>query len=788
MDQAQQASASGGSMLLKIYAALLIVIGAVLVLGGGQLVTLGGSFYYLLAGIAVIASGVLLWRGDRRGALVYGLMLAATVLWALWEAGFNGWALMPRIVAPVVLGIWLLTPWTRHALGAAPINRNWWIGGAVALVALFAYGKITTGGFETGTPVAGTGSTAPDEWLAWGNSPGGSRYSMADQLNPGNVAKLAVAWTYETHAAPHPGGAAALAFETVPLKKDNTLFICTPHNIVISLDAVSGKQNWRYDPKVSEQGLAFANCRGVAYYKVPDAAPGAACVQRIYETTIDARLIALDALTGKPCADFGKGGEINMREGLTPHPNAIYYATSTPVVSGKVLVTGSYGLDGQTINQPSGVVRGYDLVTGTLVWAFDPAKPDREGPLKPGEVYEPGTPNVWSVPSTDEKLGLVYLPFGVATPDYWGGMRSPETDRFSNALVAVDNATGKMRWMFQVVHHDVWDYDIAAQPVLTTFNKVPAIITVSKTGETFVLDRATGKPLSRVEERAVPQKPAPGDRNSPTQPFSPDMPNFAGPIWTEAMMWGTTPLDQLWCRIEFKKARYDGRFTPPNEDVSIQSPGFGGGVNWGSVSIDEGRRIMMVNSTIMPVRNQLITAGEVKKRGIVPVALATPNSSLESFRKGVPQAGARYGAVNKPFLSPLGVPCVQPPYGLLSAVDLDSRKVIWSRPLGLADRMGPLGHASGIPANMGLPTLGGSVTTKSGLTFIAATPDRRIRAFETATGKLLWSADLPANANAIPMTYVGKDGRQYVVIAAGGSSALASNEKNILVAFAIPPK
>ena len=501
MIKALNEAEGGKSVLLRVYAALLVAIGAVLVYGGGSLGLLGGSFYYLLAGAAVIASGVLLWRGNRRGAQLYGLMLVATLLWALWESGLNGWALVPRVVAPAVLGLWLLAPWSRRAYGAEPIARSWWIGGAAVLVGLLAYGSFTANRFETGSPVAAAGAAVADEWRSWGNSPGGTRYSTADQINTGNVAKLAVAWTYATNATPTPGGAAALAFETVPLKIANRLYICTPQNVIVSLDAVSGKQIWRHDPKVDQTGLAFANCRGVAYYKVPDAAPGSACAERVYTTTIDARVIALDALTGKTCQDFGKGGAVDMREGLGPHPHALYYATSAPIVSGRVLVTGSYGLDGQTVRQPSGVVRGYDLVTGALVWAFDPDKPDREGPLKPGETYAPGTPNVWSVASTDEKLGLVYLPFGVATPDYYDGGRTPNVERFSNALVAVDNQTGKLRWVFQVVHHDVWDYDIAAQPVLTDFKvgdkRIPAIVTVSKTGETFVLDRATGKPLSQ---------------------------------------------------------------------------------------------------------------------------------------------------------------------------------------------------------------------------------------------------------------------------------------------------
>lgn len=780
-----------GIWSLRAYAVLSGIVGLCLLVGGAQLLLLGGSPYYFLAGVAVLISAVLLWRTDFRGALVYVGMLAATLVWALWEAGLDGWALVPRLAAPAIFGLWLLTPWTRRALGRRPISAWWWAGGAAALLvalglAVHASGPDPMDGPRTAASSPGAAQT---EWRAWGNSQGGTRYADVDQLTPENVAGLEVAWQFETRATPRPGGAAGLAFETVPLKIGNTLYACSPHNVIFAIDAVTGKQIWKYDPKTDDRGLAFANCRGVAYHAVP-AAPDVPCAARVYTTTIDARLIAIDARNGTPCAGFGNGGTVDLRAGIGRHAKALYYVTSAPIVSGGVLVTGSYALDGQSINEPSGVVRAFDLISGQMVWAFDPANPGSGAPLQPGQTFKPGTPNMWSMASTDEKLGLVYLPMGVATPDFFGGFRSPEVERFSNAIVAVDNKTGKVRWVFQIVHHDLWDYDVAAQPVLTDFRSNgqlrPALITISKTADAFVLDRETGQPLSRVVERRVPQGAVPGDFTAPTQPFSVDMPNFTGPEPTEKRAWGLTPLDQLWCRIAFKKMRYEGRYTPPREDVSIMFPGSGGGVNWGSVSIDEGRRIMIVNSTHMPMHNQLITAEEVVRRGMQKIEIGGPGVSLELFRLGVPQWGAPYGGVvNNPFLSPLRVPCMQPPYGTVSAVNLDTRKVMWSKPIGLADRMGPLGMSSLLPVTMGLPTLGGSLTTRGGLTFIATTPDRRLRAYETVTGRLLWQADLPANANAIPMSYIGADGRQYIVIAAGGSTALAFNDKNILMAFAL---
>jgi len=772
----------------RALAVFTLLLGAVMAAGGVRLVFAGGSLYYLVAGLALVISALLLWQCRRAGAILLWLTICATWLWALGEVGLNAWALAPRVTILSVLGLLLL--WGRDTRARGGGRLRWWVtaGVAVALGAGFMAAQ------KAGTPAGGTAAPAAGpaiatEWPSWGNAPGGSRYAQVEQLTPANVAGLKVAWTFATGATPHSGGAPALAFEATPLKIGNTLYACSPHNLVFAIDAVSGRQIWRYDPKVDETGLAFANCRGVAYAKLTDIAPGQPCVERLYMGTIDARLVAIDARTGRTCADFGDNGQVSMRRNVGGHEKIYYYHTSVPVVSGKVVVIGSYGLDGQTTNQPSGVIRAYDLRTGALAWDFDPADPARATPLGPDETYVPGTPNSWSVSSTDEALGLVYVPFGVATPDYYGGERSPAGEAYSNTIVALDNQTGLPRWSFQVVHHDVWDYDIASQPVLTDVRlgkaTVPALITVSKTGQTFMLDRRTGKPLAGVVEKPVPQGGAPGEHLSPTQPFSVGMPHFSGDRLREAQMWGLTPLDQLWCRIEFNKYRYDGMFTPPSLKGSIQYPGFAGGVNWGSVSVDEGRRLLIVNSLNLATRSTLITPQEARARGMAPAG-GGHKTSPEAVRAGVPQLGARYAVLNGVLMSPLGVPCLQPPYGEISAVDLDSRKLVWRKPLGNADRMGPMGLASRLPFPFGLPTVGGAITTSGGLTFIAATPDKRIRAYETASGRLLWQADLPANGNANPMTYIGADGRQYVVIAAGGSGALATNEKNILVAFALP--
>lgn len=785
-----------------VCAAIFALSGAALLAGGVKLLTLGGSGYYAISGTVLIVVAILLARKKPAAGWLYAAFLILTWAWALWEAGLNGWALVPRVAFFTGLGLIFLLPWVGDHIGYRDRGRR---AGRV-LLALMALIVVAIGAImvvKPGEPgnhadLSGTAfNAAPTEWKAWGNNDGGARFAQADQITPANVGALQVAWTYATGAAPRPGGAPALAFEVTPLKIGNVLYGCTPHNVLFALDATSGKQVWRHDPPTDDQGIAFANCRGVAYADLAERGmaqtPGedgeGACTRRIYTGTIDARLLAVDAATGEPCRDFGKEGAVDLRKNIGPHEKMYFYYTSAPTVSGNVVVLGSYGFDGQTLNQPSGVIRAYDLKTGRQSWDFDPADPERTAPLGDDEVYAPGTPNSWSVSSTDEKLGLVYVPLGVATPDYYGGERSPAAEKYSNAILALDNKTGTLRWMFQTVHHDIWDYDIASQPVLTDFpvngKPVPALISISKTGETFVLDRRTGEPLSRVVEKKVPGDAGAGERASPTQPFSVDMPDFAGKRLAERQMWGLTPFDQLWCRIEFRSLRYDGRYTPPSQQGSLQYPGFAGGVNWGSFSVDPENGLLVVSSNRLPTKSKLITPEEAKARGMKPAG-AGVNSSPEAVRAGVPQFGARFAVLNGTLMSPLAVPCLEPPMGELSAVDLKTRKVVWRKPIGTADRMGPMGLKSHLPLTFGLPSVGGSLTTSGGVTFIASTPDKRIHAFDTKTGKLLWQADLPANGNANPMSYVGRDGRQYVVIAAGGSGALATNEKNILVAFALP--
>jgi len=777
----------------RVFAGLLFFIAAFFLAGGGQLLMLGGSVYYLVTGLLLFGAAVLCWRRSAWSAWIYSLVLAETLVWSLRESGLDGWALAPRLVALAVVGLWFFTPWMRRALSVTKAAWAWPLGlsvaacaGAIVLATLSNNGEVSPGDETQSTAAAGN-----TEWTAWGGNAAGTRYATAAQISPANVNKLEVAWTLPTGDTFRPGETGGIAFEAVPLKIRDSLYFCTPHGEVISADADNGKINWRFDPKANLTGVALSVCRGVSYHADPSpAAAGRECAETILWGTVDARLIAVDAKTGHSCAAFGKNGQIDLREGMGEVRPGYYYVTSPPAIVGNLAIAGALVLDGQSAGEPSGVIRAFDIKTGALAWAWDMGRPDRSGLPPPGETYTRGTANAWSVLSADPALGLVYVPTGVATPDYFGGKRSAAADKYGNSVIAIDVKTGKPRWSFQVVHHDLWDIDVSSQPVLTDFDtpqgKVPALISVSKSGQMFVLDRRNGKPLVETIEKPVPQGAVIGDHVSPTQPFSTGMPSFSGPELTEERMWGLTPIDQLFCRIQFRKLRYEGHFTPPSLGGTIQTPGFGGGVNWGSIAVDEGRHIAVVNNNLVPTMSRFIPRVVADKMGMHAAGDNGQAVSAEAVAGGAPQMGTPFAVKNGPFFSPLQVPCAQPPFGRIAAVDLDQHKLLWSHPLGKADKMGPMGLHSMLPFDIGLPMLGGAVTTQSGLTFIGATPDGRFRAYETRTGKLLWSADLPAAANSSPMTYIGKSGRQYVLIAAGGSQSFFGNEGNVLVAFALP--
>ena len=744
MNRANDAAAGWLAKTWAVMAgAVVALVGVVLLAGGGLLITRHGSPYYLMAGGALVATGVMLALRRPSTGLVYAATLAATLGWGLWEAGLNFWPLLPRLLAPAVLGLLVLLamPVTRNGNG---LRRGSALALALATAAnLAVLGSTIPATFTWGqakVPAAMTDAASPagavPDWRYYGGDPGGARHVPTDQINRDNVGQLRVAWTFRTGEASRPGA----EDENTPTQVGDTLYLCTPTNVVIAVDADSGKEKWRHDPHTRPND--WNRCRGVGYWdggqaraalaaqtqggplKAPAigvaaaaASPGSTCLRRVISATINAQLFALNAQTGQPCPDFGDNGLVNLTANLGPIQEGHYYNTSAPTVIGDRVIVGSWIKDNQGVMAPSGVVRAFSVVTGELLWAWDLGNPQISKLPPTGQAYTTGTPNVWSTPAFDPDLGLIYLPTGNSTPDYWGSHRSKASEAYSSSVVALDVATGKERWKFQTVHHDVWDYDVSSQPMLIDFptavGPVPALVQFTKRGQIFVLDRRTGKPLTRVVERAAPQGPAPGEWLSPTQPYSVDMPAIGAERLTEKAMWGATPFDQLYCRIRFRSRRYDGEFTPPSLQGSIQFPGNGGGMNWGSGAFDPRRGLLIVNDMRLPAILRL-----------VPTNLPEFAPSQVRERPAQSLKAVAYQGNMDWMLSPAGAPCLQPPHGMLSAIDIRTRKVVWQVPTGTAKALGLFGKVSHLPIPIGTVGAGGPMTTAGGLTFLAATLDR----------------------------------------------------------------
>lgn len=783
-------------VVLWLLGGLMTLAGLGLAAGGAQLAWLGGSWYYVIVGLALAVTGVLYILRKPVAAILLALTALATVAWALSEVGLNFWGLVPRLVPFLVMG--LIAALIHPLLVGGRLKAPSFAVAAAFAVALVAgfFGMLQPHGVTVAdvtpqldpVPVQNDGSA---NWEFYGNDPEGTRYVPFDQINKDNVKNLDVAWTF------HTGELAEGASESqnTPSQIGDTVYTCTPTSEVIALNADTGAEKWRHREELKNTKTVWNRCRGVGYYEpaavtnpypvegetrtVP--ATGAACSRRIIQVTMDAEIVALDADTGSRCTDFGQDGKVSMMTGMgdVKFHNAFSYAyTSAPTIVRNLIVVGGWVFDGRALDEPSGVIRAFSADTGALVWAWDLGNPATTKLPPEGETYTRGTPNMWTHPSFDEELGLVYMPLGNQQPDFWGGDRDAQTEKYSSGLVALDIATGRDRWVFQTVHHDIWDYDLAAQPSLYDMpDGVPALALPTKRGEIFLLDRRDGKPLAGVEERPVPQGAAYGDRTAPTQPYNTEMPGFGTATLTEKDMWGATFFDQLACRIAFKKLNYQGEFTAPQLEPTLIYPGYYGGFNWGSAALDKRSGYLFVNDIRMP---QVVTLRPAE--GVDLDALVSGHGVGSTY----PMVGTPFVIDHAAFNSPLGLPCNAPPWGVFGAVDLKTKSLVWERPAGTVEDTVVGGIRAGLPVPIGMPTLGGGIVTASGLVFYAGTQDFYLRAMDIETGEEVWKGRLPVGAQATPMSYVSPTtGKQYIVIVAGGARQSPVRGDQV-IAYALP--
>jgi quinoprotein glucose dehydrogenase len=781
-----------------ILAIILALIGITLTIGGAWLAILGGSIYYLIAGLVMLASAWFLFRGRPLGVWIYVGLFVLSAIWGFAEARGNAWAMVPWLIAPLVILIFALL-----VLPTLIADRNRWkiAGGGIAIGVLFVAATFIIMGSNANTAAAAlptprspgmadpSGVGTGGDWPAYGGTNAAWRFSPLTQITADNVGKLQKVWELHTGGMPtNPDYVKLYGTENTPLKVGNLLYTCTAKNIILAVDAATGKPVWRVDPHVPDKWIPYTTaCRGVAYYKVPGAAPNTLCTARIIEGTLDSRLIVVDALTGKPCTDFNGTGQQDTKIGMGWVPPGSAAINSAPTIVRGIIVVPHQILDGQCRCAPSGVIQGYDAKTGKLAWAWDMQHPDWNGYPPKGQTWARGTPNSWTTSAGDEKLGLVYVPTGNTADDYISKGRTPLQNQYNSSVVAIDVTTGKPRWTFQTVKKDVWDYDIGSQPSLIDYKGTPALLIPSKQGDLYILDRATGKPLAPIGTIKAPGGGVEPAERAPTQIVS-LWHTLRKPDLTEADMWGMSPIDQMVCRIQYHLADYRGYFTPPNVNhYSVEYPGYNGGSDWGSVSIDPVRGVVIANYNDMPNYVKLVPRDVANKKGIVPrFATSEPPSKPHQID---PQWGVPY-AVNVNAGWRLGFTkmlCKRPPYGGIRAIDIATGKTLWDRPLGTARKNGPFKLPTYLPLTIGTPNNGGAVTTASGLIFIAAATDDLLRAIDERTGKVVWSVPLPAGGQATPMIYE-QNGREYVVIFAGGHHFMETPMGDSLIAYALPQR
>lgn len=680
----------------------------------------------------------------------------------------------------------------------------------------------------------------PDgEWHAYGRTSKGQRFSPLAQITPKNIGELKEVWRYQTGEVRTDEDPGETTYEVTPLVVDDRMFICTPFGTVIALDPVSGEELWKFDPQLQQPPTATTQhmtCRGVSYYDGTEDAdlkqiadrqadglthqerlemsvasvtrqaagvlqnvvagqaspdtpnpnvarkqsaipvtPSKQCVKRLFAPTSDARIIALSAETGEICGGFGGAdGTVNLWANMPNITPGSVYATSPPVVTNKVIIVAGAINDNASATSPSGVIRAFDLHTGELVWNFDSKNPEAIEPIAEGEVYSFNSPNSWSVSSYDPDLDLIYLPFGSNSPDQYGADRTEEAERFGSAVVALRAGTGEVAWVFQTVHHDLWDYDVPAQPSLIDLTvdglKVPALVQPTKQGDLFVLNRETGEPVHPVEEQPAPTGAVEGDFTSPTQPAS--SVSFRPEPLTGRDMWGATLLDQLACRIAFHKLNYEGTFTPPSTNGTLVYPGNFGTFNWGGVAVDPERQILFGMPVYLAFTSQMFPRPDDTTRVVTEEGDPVIN---ENF-------GGPYAVELKPFMSQIGLPCQQPPWGYVAAVDLQTGETMYQHVNGTVRDLSPVP----LPFKMGVPGIGGPIVTRGGVAFLSGTLDYYARGYDLATGEEIWRQRLPAGGQATPSTYLGADGRQYLVVVAGGHGSTGTKAGDSIIAYALP--
>ncbi|MEA3093756.1 MAG: quinoprotein glucose dehydrogenase [Caballeronia sp.] len=787
-----------------------------LLIGGAWLLAVGGSAYYVITGVVLLGVTWLLWRRSPAALVLYALVLIGTAIWALFESGPDFWALAPRSGVLVIFGVWLLLLMNSRLVGDRKLGVASLVIALVAWAGVLVYASFNdpqqvNGTLNAAAPTSGnsTGIDAAD-WPAYGRTQEGTRYSPLQQITPENVKNLQVAWTFRTGDMKGPNDPVEITNEVTPIKIGDLLYLCSPHQILFALDAKTGALKWKFDPQLkADPSFQHVTCRGVSYVDlsasatavapaaatvaiatpasdapaVADASRPAAtadCTRRIYLPVNDGHLYALDALTGQRCTGFGHNGDLDLQHAQPVTTPGMYEPTSPSIITSKVIVVAGAVEDNFSSREPSGVIRGFDVRTGELLWAFDPGAKDPNHIPGPGEHYTWTSPNSWAPAAYDAKLDIVYLPMGVTTPDIWGGNRTPEQERYASGLLALHASTGELAWFYQTAHHDLWDMDQPSQPTIADItdkdgNRVPVVYAPAKTGNLFVLDRRTGVPVVPAPETPVPQGAAPGDHVTPTQPFS-QLTYRPSKNLTDADMWGATMYDQLVCRVMFHKLRYEGTFTPPSLQGTLVFPGNLGMFEWGGIAVDTDRQIAVANPIALPFVSRLIPRGPGNPLEPVPGA---KGSGTESGIQ--PQYGVPYGVTINAFLSPLGLPCKQPAWGYISAIDLKTNEIVWKKRIGTVRDSSPIP----LPFKMGMPMLGGPIVTAGGVVFIGATADNYIRGFDVNNGKQVWEARLPAGGQATPMSY-SINGRQYVVIAAGGHGSFGTKLGDYVIAYALP--